>query len=104
MQSTAPVGKREIWAKVIKTKNADCWHFFCKVISIKYINKALKGGAPVDEQIKVYKYKTGKVLLSSLGPVLLMTFLLVDFSPILMTAKIDLSIFVYTGFTARVLP
>ena len=31
----------------------------------------------MDEQIKVYKYKTGKVLLSSLGPVLLMTFLLV---------------------------
>lgn len=31
----------------------------------------------MDEQIKVYKYKTAKVLLSSLGPVLLMTLLLV---------------------------
>lgn len=31
----------------------------------------------MDEQIKVYKYRTAKVLLSSLGPVLLMTFLLV---------------------------
>lgn len=31
----------------------------------------------MDEQIKVYKYKTGKYLLSSLGPVLLMSFLLV---------------------------
>lgn len=31
----------------------------------------------MDEQIKVYKYKTGKYFLSSLGPVLLMSFLLV---------------------------
>lgn len=31
----------------------------------------------MDEQIKVYKYKTGKFLFASLGPVLLMSFLLV---------------------------